>query len=64
MRLLIAPMLCYACEIHVLCLGGILVACLGMGALCCFKIVVAGCWLYCFGPYLALGLPQGFMIAF
>ena len=29
-------------EIHVLCLKGILVAYLGVGALCCLEIVVAG----------------------
>ena len=55
----------YSCarEIHKLCLEGILVACLGVGALCCLKVVVAGCWLWHFGPRSAVGLPQGFIIA-
>ena len=30
-------------EIHVLCLKSILVAYLGVGALCCLEVVVAGC---------------------
>ena len=63
-RLLIAPMLSCAREIHVLCLGGILVACLGVGALGCLKVVVASSWLCHFGPRPAVGLPQGFIVAF
>ena len=56
-------MLSCACEIHLLCLRGILVAYLGMRVLCCLKVVVAGCWLCHFGPRLAIGLPQGFLVA-
>ena len=51
-------------EIHVLCLKGILVAYLGMGVFCCPEVVVASCWLCCFGPCLAVGLPQGFLVVF
>ena len=50
-------MLNCAREIHVLCVKGILVAYLGIGALCCLEVVVAGCWLCCFGPRPAFGLP-------
>ena len=46
-----------------LCPKGTLVTYLGMGALCSLKVVVAGCWLYCFGPRPAVGLPQGFPVA-
>ena len=46
------------------CIGGILVACLGMGAFCCLKVVVDGCWLSCSGQCLVNGLPQGFPVAF
>ena len=46
-------------EIHVLCLKGILVAYLSVGALHCLKVVVAGSWLYYFGPRPAVGLPRG-----
>ena len=63
-RLPLAPMPSCACEIHVLCLKSILVACLVVGAFCCFKIMVAGCWLCHFGPCLAVGLPWGFLFAF
>ena len=38
-------MLNCARGIHVLCLKSILVAYLGVRALCCLKVVVAGCWL-------------------
>ena len=50
-------MLSYAREIHVLCFKGILVTYLGVGTLCCLEVVVAGCWLYCFGPRPAVRLP-------
>ena len=49
-------MLSCACEIYVLCLRGILVAYLGVGALCCLGVVVAGCWLCRFGPHPAVVL--------
>ena len=52
-----------ACGVHVLCLRGILVACLGLGVLCCLKVVVAGYWLCHFDPRPAVGLPQGFPVA-
>ena len=50
-------------EIHMLCLRGILVAYLGVRALCGLEIVVAGCWLYYIGPRLTVGLAQGFLVA-
>ena len=50
--------------IHVLGFRGILVACLGVGAFHCLKVVVAGCWLCRFGQRPAIGLPQGFQVAF
>ena len=60
----LAPMLSCTREIHVLCLRSIIVAYLGVGALCCLKVMVAGCWLCHFGPRLAIGLSQGFLVAF
>ena len=50
-------------KTHVSCLKGILVAYLGVRALCCLKIVVAGSWLCRFGPRLAVGLPQSYPVA-
>ena len=46
-----------------LCLKDILVAYLGVGALCCLKVMVAVSWLGCFGPCLAVGLPQSYLVA-
>ena len=63
-RLLTAPMPSCAREIHVLCLKGILVACLGMGGFCCLKVVVAGCWLCRFDPHPTIWLPWGFLVAY
>ena len=40
------------------------VTCLGVETFCCLKVMVAGCWLCYFGPCLAVGLPQGFIVAF
>ena len=57
-------MLSCARDLYVLCLRSILVAYLSVGALCCLKVVVAGCWLCHSGPRLATGLPQGFVVAF
>ena len=57
-------MLSCVCDLYVLCLRGILVAYLSVGALCCLKVVVAGCRLCHFGSRLAIGLPQGFVVAF
>ena len=57
-------MLSCARGIYVLCLKGIPVAYLGVGVLCCLGVVVAGCWLCRFGPCLAVGLPQDFLVAF
>ena len=51
-------------EIHVLCLNGILVACLGLGTFPCLEVVIAGCWLCRFVPRPAIGLPWGFPVAF
>ena len=56
-------MLSCAHKIHVLCLRSILVIYLGVRAFCCLEVVVAGCWLCRFGPRLAIGLPQGFLVA-
>ena len=56
-------MLSCAREVHVLCFKSILVAYLGVGALCCLKVVVAGCGLGHFGSRLAVGLPQGFLVS-
>ena len=42
MQLSLAPMPSCAHEIHVLCFKGILVAYLGVGALSCLEVVVAG----------------------
>ena len=53
----LALMFSCAREIHMLYFKGILVAYLGVRALCCLEIVVAGCWLYHFGPHPAVGLP-------
>ena len=54
--------LCYRRKGTTLCLRDILIAYLSVGALCCLKVVVAGCWLCHFGPCLAIGLPQGFVV--
>ena len=51
-------------DLYVLCLRGILVAYLGVEAICCLRVVVAGSWLCRFGPHPAVGLPQGFLVAF
>ena len=64
MRLPLALMPSYAREIHLLCFRDILVAYLGVGALCCLKVVVAGCWLCHFGSRPAVGLPWGFPVTF
>ena len=56
-------MLSCARDLYMLCLKGILVAYLSLGALCCLGVVIAGCWLCHFGPRLAIGLPQGFVVA-
>ena len=56
-------MLSYTCDLYVLCLRGILVAYLSVGALYCLKVVVASCWLCHFGPGLAVRMPQGFVVA-
>ena len=57
-------MLSCARDLYMLCLKGILVAYISVGALGCLKIVVASCWLCHFGPRLAIGLSQGFVVAF
>ena len=57
-------MLSCARDLYVLCFRSILVAYLSVRALCCLKVVVAGCWLCHFGPHSAIGLPQGFVVAF
>ena len=57
-------MLSCACDLYMLCLRGILVAYLGVGARCCLGVVVASSWLCHFGPHPAIGLPQGFVVAF
>ena len=44
--------------IHVLCLRSIFVAYLGVRALCCLEVVVAGYWLCHFGPRPAVGAPE------
>ena len=49
-------------DLYVLCFRGILVAYLSEWALYCLGIVVAGCWLCHFGPRLAVGLLQGFVV--
>ena len=56
-------MLSCARDLYVLCLRGILVAYLSVGALCCLKVVVAGCWLCHSGSRPAVGLPQDFVVA-
>ena len=64
MRFLLAPMLSCARDLYVLCFRSILIAYLSVGALCCLKVVVVGCWLCHFDTRLAVGLPQGFVVAF
>ena len=50
-------------TMRVLGLKNILVAYLGVRALCCLKVVVASFWLCRFGPRPAVGLLQGFPVA-
>ena len=64
MQLLLALMLSCTCDLYMLCLKGILVAYLSVRALCCLGVVVAGCQLCYCSPRLAVGLPQGFVVAF
>ena len=62
-RLPLALMPSYAREVYLLCLKGILVAYLGVRALCCLEVVVTGSWLCYCGPYPAVRLPQSFSVA-
>ena len=64
MRLLLALMLSCARDLYMLCFRGILVAYLGVEALCCLGVVAAGSWLCHFGSRPTIGLPQGFVVAF
>ena len=64
MRLLLASMLSCARDLYMLCLRGILVAYLSVGALCCLEVMVAGCWLCHFGSCPVVGLPRGFVVVF
>ena len=48
--------------INVLYLKGILVAYLGVEALYCLEVVVAGSWLCCFGPRPAVGLSRNYLV--
>ena len=48
----------------VVCFQCTLVAHLNMGAASCPQVVVACCWLCCFGLQLAIKLPWGLLVAY